>query len=186
LKNSDIDRIYEKMTSIEKAKLMFRTPIHDREGCDRILNSVPQRPYVMLDKAFSQTLEGMNDVTTYWTIEYWKNLCGVLSSFSQSRRKADQLSSNQLIELDDQNDFFKNKITALFRILDVLSDQHSIDKEKVLEIAQAGDIFESNLTIDDYPQPVQDYYHATYDLMDSMISGNQVKDATHNYFGLGN
>lgn len=88
--------------------------------------------------------------------------------------------------MDDQNDFFKSKITVLFRILDALSDKHGIDKEKVLAIAQAGSIFENNLAMDQYPQPVQDYYHATLDLMDSMISGDQVKDATLSYFDLEN
>ena len=53
-----------------------------------------------------------------------------------------------------------------------------------MEVAQAKGIFEDHFALDDLPEPAQNYYYATLDLMDSMILGNQVKGRTLGYFDM--
>ena len=72
---------------------------------------------------------------------------------------------------------------ALFHVLDALSDKHVIKRETILAFAQAENIFQVTLALEELPEPAQDYYHATLDLMNYMISGDQISDRTLGYFG---
>ena len=125
----------------------------------------------------------MHSVTSFWAIEFWKNLSGIISFSSQLSIQIDQLSTDKLIEPDVLNYLFTSRMIALFHVLDALSDKHGIKRETILAFAQAENIFQVTLALEELPEPAQDYYHATLDLMNYMISGDQISDRTLGYFG---
>jgi hypothetical protein len=62
MKESDFDQLYQKMTSVEKATLMFNATMNDSKTCSRIINNVPRYTYEMRDSEFSRTLFGITAV----------------------------------------------------------------------------------------------------------------------------
>jgi hypothetical protein len=76
MKSKDVDRLYDKLTSQERAKLTFEALcIGDKETANKITDSVPRYDYRMVDHDYRAPLYNFFHVGYIWAAEYWKNYC---------------------------------------------------------------------------------------------------------------
>lgn len=134
MKESRINKMYEKLTNKERAVLAFRYLSDANElELKRVEGSVPIKTYDCPDVEYQFWFDGFFNMAALWSIEHWK-----VYSRSLTALVALHLMDNQLDKVKsmlDAHAIWESRLLALDCALLSVCEEHGIDPDAVRRLA---------------------------------------------------
>ena len=135
MKKLNETKIYDNLSQIEKAELMFKA-IKNEDGntFDKLISSGENERWLVRNHGAREILGILIDVALCWGVEYWRNQALMVGNLalSKSEDNEDQLESLQTFKsLQILNEGY-------LAILDRLEADYGLDKETVFNLSKVN------------------------------------------------
>jgi hypothetical protein len=192
MKSKDIDELYDKLTSQERAKLTFEALcIGDKETANKITDSVPRYDYQAIDFDFRNPLNNYFQVAHIWTAEYWKCYCKMLAVMGLQANafsgKKDEIAIEYIAKIDqvDQlHHFWEQRLIALGLILKALEKSHAVNPATIIYFSDAQMVYGLEFEPDHLEGDASEYYEMYLAQFVAFIDGTQTAPEVDDYFSL--
>ena len=131
-------KIYDNLTQIEKAKLMFKAiKSRDDSTFDKLIGSGESQAWIIRNHGSNAMLEILTTVALSWGIAYWKNQSKMIGNLALTRSKECKNPEEALHGFKSLQILNKAYLVALDR----LEADYGLDKDTVFNLVQIEDSY---------------------------------------------